>query len=33
MTKAAGLLQMHRGAIYKLVKRLGVAIPAGEAEA
>ncbi len=30
MTKAASLLQMHRGAIYKLVKRLGIAIPAGE---
>jgi DNA-binding NtrC family response regulator len=30
MTKAAALLQMHRGAIYKLVKRLGIAIPAGE---
>ena len=32
MTAAAALLQMNRSAIYKLVKRLGLPLPAGEVE-
>ena len=30
--EAAELLQMHRTAIYRLVKRLGIPVPAGEEE-
>ncbi len=29
---AAGLLQMHRGALYRLIKRLAIPIPDGQAE-
>jgi len=32
MAEAAELLQMHRTAIYRLVKRLGIPVPAGEEE-